>query len=187
MEQYAKLEEKKETVEEKQSSSEPADSESGDATEASQAAEKAKHLSQSVGNSLAYSLGWVWKKLMTPPHRTGVLGVNLGKNKLSNDEVAVSFIFLCCSLCYHHAQVSSTDSDVFHQINIPGLHTWNQRIRTIRRLPRNQRVFAQHTRPTLPPTSRSITKPYHLHTISPRHLCTACTTVCQTGTRSNRR
>jgi hypothetical protein len=58
-----------------------------------EAAQKAKQLSQSLGSSLFYSLGWAWSKLMTPQHRTGVLGVNLGKNKLSNDEVGVSSMY----------------------------------------------------------------------------------------------
>lgn len=57
-----------------------------------EAAQKAKQLSQSLGSSFSYSLGWAWNKLMTPQHKTGVLGVNLGKNKLSNDEVGVSSI-----------------------------------------------------------------------------------------------
>jgi len=39
-------------------------------------------------NKLLWALGWAWNKVMTSKGRTGVLGVNLGKNKLSEDEVA---------------------------------------------------------------------------------------------------
>ena len=44
----------------------------------------------SVGNSFLWALGWAWSRVMTTPPRTGVLGVNLGKNKTSADEVGVS-------------------------------------------------------------------------------------------------
>lgn len=43
-----------------------------------------------AADSLLSGLGWVWNRLMTTTPRTGVLGVNLGKNKTSEDEVAVS-------------------------------------------------------------------------------------------------
>ena len=39
-------------------------------------------------NKLLWALGWAWNKVMTSKGRTGLLGVNLGKNKLSEDEVA---------------------------------------------------------------------------------------------------
>ena len=38
-------------------------------------------------NIFMWALGWAWNKLMTSTPRTGVLGVNLGKNKTSDDEV----------------------------------------------------------------------------------------------------
>ncbi|KAL3764674.1 hypothetical protein ACHAW5_000305 [Stephanodiscus triporus] len=40
-----------------------------------------------VGKSFLWALGWAWNRLMTTAPRTGVLGVNLGKNKTSEDEV----------------------------------------------------------------------------------------------------
>ena len=43
-----------------------------------------------VGNSFLWALGYAWSRVMTSPPRTGVLGVNLGKNKTSADEVGVS-------------------------------------------------------------------------------------------------
>jgi hypothetical protein len=43
-----------------------------------------------ASESLLLGLGWVWNRLMTTTPRTGVLGVNLGKNKISEDEVGVS-------------------------------------------------------------------------------------------------
>ena len=65
----------------------------------SAASERAIQISQTIGNSLAYKLGygwdWAWHKITTSPHRTGVLGVNLGKNKTSDDEVGVS---LCTTI-----------------------------------------------------------------------------------------
>ena len=42
---------------------------------------------QSGENPFLWALGWAWNKLMTTKPRTGVLGVNLGKNKTSEDEV----------------------------------------------------------------------------------------------------
>jgi len=39
-------------------------------------------------NSFLWALGWAWNKIMKSKPRTGVLGVNLGKNKTSDDEVA---------------------------------------------------------------------------------------------------
>ncbi len=41
-------------------------------------------------NYFLWAVGWAWSRLMTTKSRTGVLGVNLGKNKTSNDEVGVS-------------------------------------------------------------------------------------------------
>lgn len=38
-------------------------------------------------NPFLWALGWTWNRLMTTKPRTGVLGVNLGKNKTSEDEV----------------------------------------------------------------------------------------------------
>ena len=43
-----------------------------------------------VADSILSGLGWVWNRLVTTTPRTGVLGVNLGKNKTSEDEVGVS-------------------------------------------------------------------------------------------------
>lgn len=45
---------------------------------------------EKVTNSCLWALGWAWNKVMTSTPRTGVLGVNLGKNKTSEDEVGVS-------------------------------------------------------------------------------------------------
>jgi hypothetical protein len=40
---------------------------------------------------------------MTTTPRTGVLGVNLGKNKTSEDEVGVSVLEMLCLLPNHHS------------------------------------------------------------------------------------
>ena len=57
-------------------------------------------------NSFLWALGWVWNKVMMSKPRTGILGVNLGKNKTSDDEVGVSycsiFIFLTLAFCCMH-------------------------------------------------------------------------------------
>eukprot|EP00804_Cyclotella_cryptica_P005845 CCRYP_000138-RB/>CCRYP_000138-RB protein AED:0.05 eAED:0.05 QI:133/1/1/1/0.66/0.5/4/240/520 len=46
------------------------------------------HLAQSFFDSMAWTLGWAWSRVVkSPQHRTGILGVNLGKNKTSEDEV----------------------------------------------------------------------------------------------------
>jgi len=42
---------------------------------------------QTGGNQFLWAVGWAWNRLMTTTPRTGVLGVNLGKNKTSEDEV----------------------------------------------------------------------------------------------------
>ena len=51
-------------------------------------------------NLLRWALGWAWQRLLAPERRTGVLGVNLGKNKTSEDEVGVSLVRSClpCAL-----------------------------------------------------------------------------------------
>lgn len=41
-------------------------------------------------NSVLWALGWAWHRVMGTQTKTGVLGVNLGKNKLSTDEIGVS-------------------------------------------------------------------------------------------------
>ena len=46
-----------------------------------------------IVSALRLAMGWAWHRLTTSKHRTGVLGVNLGKNKTSEDEVGVSAFF----------------------------------------------------------------------------------------------
>ena len=55
--------------------------------------ERVLHLAQSIGNSITLTLESAWSKMITPQHRTGILGVNLGKNKTSDDEIGVSSFF----------------------------------------------------------------------------------------------
>ncbi|KAL3816311.1 hypothetical protein ACHAXA_011072 [Cyclostephanos tholiformis] len=43
--------------------------------------------SNTAGDSILWAMGWAWNRLMTTMPRTGVLGVNLGKNKTSEDDV----------------------------------------------------------------------------------------------------
>jgi dihydroorotate dehydrogenase len=88
----SKVAEHPQVVVEEATTSTSDDNDSANKSESIEAAKKVNQLSHSLGASLAYSLGWAWSKLMIPQHRTGVLGVNLGKNKLSDDEVAVSSI-----------------------------------------------------------------------------------------------
>jgi dihydroorotate dehydrogenase len=67
------------------------DSKSDEHEDSKIAREKSMHLAQSFFNSLTWTLGWAWSRIVrSPQHRTGVLGVNLGKNKTSEDEVKVS-------------------------------------------------------------------------------------------------
>jgi dihydroorotate dehydrogenase len=40
-----------------------------------------------ITNKLLWALGWAWHRIMTAPPRQGILGVNLGKNKTSDDEI----------------------------------------------------------------------------------------------------
>ncbi|KAL7480644.1 hypothetical protein ACHAW6_006328, partial [Cyclotella cf. meneghiniana] len=64
------------------------DSKSDEHEDSNIAGEKSMHLAQSFFNSLAGTLGWAWNRIVkSPQHRTGILGVNLGKNKTSEDEV----------------------------------------------------------------------------------------------------
>jgi len=42
---------------------------------------------ETIRHSLLWALGWSWSMLMTSKPRRGILGVNLGKNKTSQDEV----------------------------------------------------------------------------------------------------
>ena len=92
--QVAKENEENEVTEamENELSSKP--EESNDTADINLAKKRAIQISQTMGNSVAYNLGyaidWAWHKITTSPHRTGVLGVNLGKNKTSEDEVGVS-------------------------------------------------------------------------------------------------
>lgn len=44
---------------------------------------------QNEVNYFLWAVGWAWSRIMTTKSRTGVLGVNLGKNKTSMDEVGV--------------------------------------------------------------------------------------------------
>eukprot|EP00956_Cyclotella_meneghiniana_P008685 scaffold11862_cov74-Cyclotella_meneghiniana.AAC.5 len=89
--QVAKENEENEVTEamENELSSKP--EESNDTADINLAKKRAIQISQTMGNSVAYKLGyafdWALHKITTSPHRTGVLGVNLGKNKTSEDEV----------------------------------------------------------------------------------------------------
>ena len=49
---------------------------------------------------LRWTLVWTWYRLLAPERRTDVLGVNLGKNKTSEDKVGVNLIKYCrpCTL-----------------------------------------------------------------------------------------
>eukprot|EP00984_Skeletonema_dohrnii_P010924 scaffold4300_cov116-Skeletonema_dohrnii-CCMP3373.AAC.3 len=40
-----------------------------------------------ITNKLLWALGWAWHRLMIIPPNQGILGVNLGKNKTSDDEI----------------------------------------------------------------------------------------------------
>ena len=40
-----------------------------------------------IANKLLWALGWTWHLIMAVPTNQGILGVNLGKNKTSNDEI----------------------------------------------------------------------------------------------------
>jgi dihydroorotate dehydrogenase len=73
------------------SEEQPDDTLSSDTDESDEStSQKGLHLAQSISNSIAWGLGWAWTRIMSPQHRRGVLGVNLGKNKTSDDEVMVS-------------------------------------------------------------------------------------------------
>eukprot|EP00986_Skeletonema_menzelii_P001990 scaffold547_cov143-Skeletonema_menzelii.AAC.12 len=43
--------------------------------------------SSAIINKLSWALGWAWHRLMVAPPNQGILGVNLGKNKTSDDEI----------------------------------------------------------------------------------------------------
>lgn len=45
---------------------------------------------ETISQSFLWALRWVWHRILASDPRTGVLGVNLGKNKTSEDEVGVS-------------------------------------------------------------------------------------------------
>ena len=77
-----------EEIEEKESSATTDETQEGFDTNL--AKERALQISQSLSYSIGWALGWAWNRITTAQHRTGVLGVNLGKNKTSDDEVAVS-------------------------------------------------------------------------------------------------
>lgn len=94
------------------------------------AKEKAIRMSQSITSSISWCLGWAWHKLMTPQHRTGVLGVNLGKNKTSDDEVGVSSSYGLWLICMNQLHQVLTTLNQFS----PGLHPRYQRTRTLCRL-----------------------------------------------------
>ncbi|KAL7550376.1 hypothetical protein ACHAWF_013619 [Thalassiosira exigua] len=60
---------------------------SGDDETASASGDRAS-MGESIGPSILWALGWAWTRLMaSPPCRVGKLGINLGKNKNSDDEV----------------------------------------------------------------------------------------------------
>lgn len=65
-------------------------------------------------NYLLLAIGWAWSRLMTTKSRTGVLGVNLGKNKASMDEVGVSCLFCSIQPQLHHL----FKSDILKFINL---------------------------------------------------------------------
>ncbi len=71
---------------------------------------------QKIAKYLVWAAGWAWSRLMTTKPRTGVLGVNLGKNKISKDEVGVSF--------FAFIGVSQTLVDVSNLVyfSLQGLH-----------------------------------------------------------------
>lgn len=59
-------------------------------------------------NNILWAIGWVLSKLMKTKSRTGVLGVNLGRNKTSNDEVGVSCVIqLPSALASTHIEISN--------------------------------------------------------------------------------
>ncbi|KAL7535475.1 hypothetical protein ACHAXR_006509 [Thalassiosira sp. AJA248-18] len=58
-----------------------------DGEESINVAEEDVNVAENYGTSFLWALGWAWNQLMTSTPRTGVLGVNLGKNKTSDDEV----------------------------------------------------------------------------------------------------
>ena len=82
------------TEESRKDTSEPSEEEEGDVVIEE---DKALRIVKSMGNSVMWSLGWVWHRFMTSQPRTGILGVNLGKNKTSDDEIGVSWTVICVS------------------------------------------------------------------------------------------
>lgn len=82
------------TEESRKDTSEPSEEEEGDVVIEE---DKALRIVKSMGNSVMWSLGCVWHHFMTSQPRTGILGVNLGKNKTSDDEIGVSWTVICVS------------------------------------------------------------------------------------------
>lgn len=71
-------------------------------------------------NYFLWAVGWAWSRLMTTKSRTGVLGVNLGKNKTSEDEVGVRSFILLPSL-QHFASII-VHITYLHRYSCAGLH-----------------------------------------------------------------
>jgi len=76
-----------------------------------------------IANKLLWALGWAWHRIMTaPPPRQGILGVNLGKNKLSDDEIGDYTIGIQKLGPYADYLVINVSSP-----NTPGLRSLQQR------------------------------------------------------------
>mmetsp|Transcript_31282 Transcript_31282/g.62289 ORF Transcript_31282/g.62289 Transcript_31282/m.62289 type:complete len:512 (+) Transcript_31282:643-2178(+) len=73
-------------------------------------------------NSVLWALGWAWHRIMGKQPKTGVLGVNLGKNKLSNDEIGDYTTGICELGPYADYLVINVSSP-----NTPGLRSLQKR------------------------------------------------------------